>query len=127
MLKEGKQADKTANILKTLNKKERDVFVSDLAQKDGKIAHIMVSCFKDWADVLALSEDKLKRLLKYVDKKVLALALADKHETEQTVFARLLPPALWQQVVDLIQKNLGKNGQNARDVILKTARELGLF
>lgn len=127
LLKEGKQADKTANILKTLNKKERDVFVSDLAQKDGQIAHIMASCFKDWSDVLALSEDKLKRLLKYVDKKVLALALADKHETEQTVFARLLPPALWQQVVDLIQKNLGQNGQNARDVILKTARELGLF
>ncbi len=127
LLKEGKQADKTANILKTLNKKERDVFVSDLAQKDGKIAHIMASCFKDWADVLALSEDKLKCLLKYIDKKVLALALADRHETEQTVLARLLPPALWQQVVDLIQKNIGQNGHNARDIIVKTARELGLF
>lgn len=127
LLKEGKQADKTADILKTLNKKERDVFVSDLAQKDGQTAYVMASCFKDWSDVLTLSEDKLKRLLKYIDKKVLALALADKNESEQTVFARLLPPALWQQVVDLIQRNLGQNGQKARDVILKTARELGLF
>ena len=75
-------ADKTADILKTLNKKERDLFVSDLAQKDGKVAHIMASCFKDWADVLVLSEGKLKQLLKYIDKKVYKTLKADAEKME---------------------------------------------
>ena len=127
LLEQGRQVDKTADILKTMTRKEQDEMVSEMAKKDENMARQMTSSLKDWTDVLGLSEQNRKILLKYVDKNVLAMALVDGTEAEQMVFARLLPPAVWEQITTLIQKYVGQNSQPARDIILKTAIELKLF
>ena len=127
LLERGRQPDKTTDILKTLSREIQDNLVSEVALQDKETACKIISGLREWSDVLILSEDKIKQLLKYIDKNVLALALVDRSITEQTVFARLLPPAMWQQIGLLIQKKTGQNGQAARNIILKTACELGLF
>ena len=127
LLETPRQMDKTETILKTLKQKDRETLVAAIAQKDEKTAHKMASGLKKWADILVLPENKIKSLLKYSDKDVLAMALTESAAEEQMVFARLLPPALWEQIVNLMQKYAGQNRQMARDIIVKTARELGLF
>lgn len=122
-----RQVDKAETILKTLRRKERDTLVDVIAKKDEATAHKMASGLKNWADILVLPENKIKSLLKYSDKNVLAMALIESAPEEQMIFARLLPPALWEQIVNLMQNYTVQNKQMARDIIVRTARELDLF
>ena len=80
---------------------------------------------KRWSDIFGLSPDKIRRLLVYCDKAVLAAALQDESPEKQGIFARELSPDLWQSVCNRMR---GQSADlSAKEILLKTARKLDLF
>ena len=99
--------------------------IGEAAGVSGKAATNPEPEAKEWADVLKLSADKIRQLLVYCDKTVLAAALKDEPPVVRKVFSGVLSPDLWQSVVS--QMASIQACPEAKEILLKTAQELGLF
>ena len=80
-----------------------------------------------WHTICRLSDDKIKMLLRHTDKKVMATALAKEQSNIQMLFARNLPPLLWQELKNYFSDVTWDETLRARKIIIQTANELHLF
>jgi len=128
LLKERKKThtDKVTDILKTLPQQTAADLISSVSVADPETARKIQSDLISWTDIIALSDLAIQTLLKYSDRDVLALALSDSDSDTRLVFARNLPPLLWQQVEQRITFFSGQDSQPARHILIQTAKELHL-
>ena len=80
-----------------------------------------------WQDICNLSDDKIKTLLRYIDKDVMAFALATEGIAARTVFARNIPLSIWQELEKHFADIKEEDSLRARQIIVQTAQELHLF
>ena len=119
--------DKAADILKTLPQKGASELISSLSETDPEVAKRIKSGLISWKDVCALSDDKIKMLLKYTDKDVMIMALAGEDKDTRLIFARNMPNFIWKTLEECFSSVAPEDTRPARQVIIQTAKELHLF
>ena len=125
IVRENAGRHKVTAILRAMDRTDSADLVQDVAAVSETAGHRLSTDLKQWADIFGLSPDKIRRLLVYCDKTVVAAALKDESTEAKDVFARELSPELWQSLEKRMAEISAK--PEAKEILLKTAKELGLF
>ncbi len=133
LLQQNKQPngnEKIADILKTLPQQDKQDFMDTLNRTEPETAQKVKTYLHQWNDISKLSGEKIKTLLKYSDKDVMMLALAESNVQIQAAIARQLPSPLWDNMIRQMKQLTPDDKRQsvaAQQTILKTAQELKLF
>ena len=113
------------DIQEALSRFMRDFYAPGYLKGTPQKAQEFITAVR-WTDVCELPDDKIKTLLKYTDKDVMALALAGENQNIRQLFAQNMPTAVWEELENRFLK-ADENSYRARQVIVQTAKELHLF
>lgn len=122
-------SDRATAILKTLSPDQRQEMLHTIANNDPETARHMRQKLATWDDVLTLSDEQMRAMIKHSDCDLTAIALTGADAKMQAAFARQMTPAVWQRV-QVRMKTLTPNEEQikqARETLVRTGRDLNLF